>query len=100
MDGEAFLRVFREIVDLTKSLDGCKVLLDLQDATCDSGLDDLGETKIAREIFPQTVISQLKLAMLTTQLPEQFARLSLLKGSVSQLGIEVGVFYEEKQPIE
>ena len=100
MDGLALLRVFREIVEVTKSLDACKVLLDLQDVTCDLGLDDLVESKLDLEIYPQTVASELRLAMLTTPLPEHYDRLSSLKVPVSQLGIDVGVFCGGKRSID
>jgi hypothetical protein len=100
MDKQAFLRVFHEIVKVTKPLDGCKVLLDLRDANCDLGLDDLVESKAELGSFPWHGTSELKLAMLTTRLPEQYSRLSLLKVPVSELGIDVGVFYDEKRSID
>jgi len=100
MDRLAFLRVIREIVEVTRSFDTCKVLLNLQNVTCDLGLDDLVESKLDLEIDPQTVAGKLKLAMLMTPIPEHYDRLSLLKVPVSKLGIEVGVFYEEKRSID
>jgi hypothetical protein len=38
--------------------------------------------------------------MVTARIPEQYDRLSLLKTPVAQLGIDVGVFYEEKWAID
>jgi hypothetical protein len=100
MDSKAFLRIFREIVEVTKPLDDCKVLLDLQDATCDFGFDDLVELEVELRIYPSPAVSKLKLAMVTTRHPEEYGRLRLLMLPVSQLGIDVVVFYEATRAID
>ncbi len=45
LDRQAFLRLMQAIVEITKPLSDCKVLLDFQDITCDLGLEDLVELK-------------------------------------------------------
>jgi hypothetical protein len=100
MDKTGFLRIFREIVEVTKPLKGCKVLLDFQDSNCDFGPDDLADIHDELTNHPSAAFSNLKLAMVTIRLPEQFDRLRLLIAPLSQLGIDVSVFYEEKSGID
>lgn len=100
MDRQAFLRLMQAIVELTAPLSGCKVLLDLQDITCDLGLENLVELKAELSIFPWTAVGKLKLAMVTTPHPEQYHGLRQLTLPVSQLGIDVEAFCESRRAIE
>ena len=98
-DRPAFLRLMHAIVEITKSLSECKILLDFQDITCDLGLEDLVELKAELSIFPWTAVGKLKLAMVTTPHPEQYHGLRQLTLPVSQLGVDVAVFDEEKRAL-
>jgi hypothetical protein len=100
MDRSAILRVVNEIIEATKALEGCKILIDFQNTICDFGRDDLFKLKVELDIYRQTAMGNLRLAMVTARIPEQYDRLSLLKTPVSQLGIDVGVFYEERWAID
>jgi len=94
------LRIVKEIVEATKPLEGCKILIDFQNTTCDFGRDDLARLKVELASYRQTAVGNMRLAIVTARIPEQYDRLSLLKAPVSQLGIDVGVFYEEKWAID
>jgi hypothetical protein len=100
MDRQAFLRLMQAIGELTEPLNGCKVLLDLQDITCDLGLEDLVELKGELSIFPWTAVRKLKLAMVTTPHPEQYYGLRQLTLPVSQLGVDVAAFCESSRAIQ
>ena len=78
----------------------CKVLLDLQEITCDLGLEDLVELKAELSSFPWTAVGKLKLAMVTTPHPEQYHGLRQLTLPVSQLGVDVAAFCESRRAIE
>jgi hypothetical protein len=99
MDRQAFLRLMQALGKLTKPLSDCKVLLDLRDVTCDLGLEDLVELQAELSIFPWTAVGKLKLAMVTTPHPEQYHGLRQLTLPVSQLGVDVAVFDEEKRAL-
>jgi hypothetical protein len=99
MDRQAFLRLMQAIVKLTKPLSDCKVLLDLRNITCDLGLEDLVELQAELSIFAWTAVGKLKLAMVTTPHPEQYHGLRQLTLPVSQLGVDVAVFDEEKRAL-
>ena len=99
LDRQAFLRLMQAIGGLTKPLSDCKILLDLQDITCDLGLEDLVELKAELSSFPWTAIGKLKLAMVTTPHPEQYHGLRQLTLPVSQLGVDVAVFDEQKRAL-
>ena len=99
LDRQAFLRLMQAIGGLAKPLSDCKVLLDLQDVTCDLGLEDLVELQSELSIFPWTTAGKLKLAMVTTAHPEQYHGLRQLTLPVSQLGVDVAVFNEEKRAL-
>jgi len=94
---DSFLRLMDEVVDLTRPLNPCKILIDVQDTTCDLGLDELVDLKCALASFPWTDGSNLKLALVTPRHQEQFGLLRLLRLPNSALGVDVGVFYEEKR---
>lgn len=100
MDRQAFLRLMQVIGELTKPLSDCKVLLDLQEITCDLGLEDLVELKAELSSFPWTAVGKLKLAMVTTPHPEQYHGLRQLTLPVSQLGVDVAAFCESRRAIE
>jgi len=100
MDRGAFLRLMQAIVELTKPLSDCKVLLDLQDITCDLGLEDLVELKVELSIFPWTAVGKLKLAMVTSPHLEPYYGLRQLTSPVSQLGVDVAAFCESSRAIE
>ena len=101
LDRIAIVRILNEIVEITQPLDDCKILVDFQDTLCDCALADLSDLKFTPETLLQIGCGKLKLAILTSRHPEQqYHRVSLLKTPVSQLGIEVGVFYEEKWAID
>lgn len=100
LDRQAFLGLMQAIGKLAEPLSGCKVLLDLQDITCDLGVEDLVELKAELSIFPWTAVGQLKLAMVTTPHPEQYHGLRQLTLPVSQLGIDVEAFCESSRAIE
>lgn len=100
LDRHAFLRLMQAIGELTEPLNGGKVLLDLQDTTCDFGLEDLVELKAELSIFPWTAVRKLKLAMVTTPHPEQYYGLRQLTLPVSQLGVDVAAFCESSRAIE
>jgi len=100
MDRQAFLRLMQAVVEITKPLSDCKVLLDLQDIICDLGLEDLAELKTELSIFPWTAAGKLKLAMVTTPHPEQYHGLRQLTLPVSQLGVDVAAFCESSRAIE
>ena len=99
-DRTAFLRIFCEIIEVTKPLDECKILLDLQDTNCDLELDDLVALKVELRIYPSTALSKMKLAMVTIRHPNQYDRLRLLMLPLSQLGIDVALFYETARAID
>jgi hypothetical protein len=100
IDRQAFLRLMRALVELAKPLNGCKVLLDLQDATCDLGLEELIELKLELGILPWTAVDKLKLAMVTSPHLEQYYGLRQVTLPVAQLGIDVAVFAEEKKAMD
>ena len=92
--------ISQAIGKLAEPLSGCKVLLDLQDITCDLGLEDLVELKAELSNFPWTAVGKLKLAMVTTPHPEQYHGLRQLTLPVSQLGVDVEAFCESSRAIE
>jgi len=65
VDRDSFRRLMEEIADFTRPLSAGKVLIDLQDTTCDLGLDELVDLKCAIASFPWTAGSKLKLALVT-----------------------------------
>ena len=95
------LRIIHDIFEITRPLDGCKILVDFQNTLCDFAPDALTQAKVGLETPSQNAYGKLKLAMVTTRRPEQqYHRLSSLKEPVSRLGIDVGVFYEESWAID
>jgi hypothetical protein len=100
LDRQAFLGLMQAIGKLAEPLSGCKVLLDLQDITCDLGFENLVELKAELRNFPATAAGKVKLAMVTTPHPEQYHGLRQLTLPVSQLGIDVEAFCESRRAIE
>jgi len=96
MDRRAILRIFHEIVEATRRLEGCKILIDFQNTVCDFGGDDVPRLKVDLESYGETAFGKVRLAIVTARIPEHYDRLCLLKAPVPQLGNDVGVFYEEK----
>ena len=100
MDRSAVVHILNEMVEVIKPLDGCKILIDLQNAVCDFGTEDFIDLPVELEVHRQAAVGKLKLAMVATRFPEQYDRVNSLKEPVARLGIDVGVFYEEERAID
>lgn len=97
LDRAALEQIFQEVATVTRSLQDCKVIIDLQDVACDLKTADI-----------QTFASGLKLdrwpannkvAMVSPRDSEQYNQLLMLAGDLAKLSFKIAVFTDSKSAV-
>jgi hypothetical protein len=97
LDMSGFERIFREITEKTQSLLGCKVLIDLQDATFKFDLSNIDAfvNKLRSDLWPQNN----KVALVTGPAIGLFDQLFILSNNLSSQGLKVAIFHNSKDAV-
>jgi hypothetical protein len=94
IDIKGFEQIFREVVTATQPLLDCKVVVDLQDTTCnlESAEVQAFVDGMAPELWPATK----KVAIVAPQEIDQYNQLVTLTSGLSKRGLKIAVFYDSK----
>jgi hypothetical protein len=97
VDIEGLRQIFRNIVDTTRSLLDCRVLVDLQDATY--SLEPVDIHDFAVNLRPEFWPSTNRVALVSVPEPQDYSRLCLLSTFLSNRRIQNAVFKDTKSAL-
>jgi hypothetical protein len=97
VDLEGLRQIFRNIVDTTRSLLDCRVLVDLQDATCSFAPGDIHDfaVNLRPEFWPPTN----RVALVSVPELQDYRQLCLLSTFLSNRRIRNAVFQDTKSAL-
>ena len=97
VDSAGFRQIFERVIDATRSLLDCRVLIDLQDSTFKILPSDVREFMDRFE--PANWPHNNKVALVSDSETEQYRQLVMFGEGLLKLDLKVGVFYDIKEAI-
>jgi hypothetical protein len=91
IDIKGFEQIFREVVTATQPLHDCKVVVDLQDTTCNLESTDI-------QAFVDGAQPDL-VAIVAPQEIDQYDHLFALTSGLAKRGLKIAVFYDSKPAV-
>lgn len=98
VDLAGFERILDEVIDSTRTLLDCKVLLDFQDSTLEFLPSDVANFLVRFE-FEKWPHSN-KIALVSSPEMQQFGQLACLAEGLVRMKLEVGSFYNTRDAID
>jgi hypothetical protein len=98
VDLAGFERILDEVIDSTRTLLDCKVLLDFQDSTLQFRPSDVANFLVRFE-FEKWPHSN-KIALVSSPEMQQFGQLACLAEGLVRMKLEVGSFYNTRDAID
>jgi hypothetical protein len=98
VDLAGFERILDEVIDSTRTLLDCKVLLDFQDSTLEFLPSDVANF-LVRFDFEKWPHSN-KIALVSSPEMQQFGQLACLADGLVRMKLEVGSFYNTRDAID
>jgi hypothetical protein len=97
LDIKGIEEIFQEVVTATEPLRDCKVVVDLQDVTCNLERADIQAfvDGVRPELWPSTN----KIAIVAPREIDQYDHLFALTGGLAKRGLKIAVFYDSKPAI-
>jgi hypothetical protein len=97
LDRAALKRIFEEVTAVTKSLQNCKVIIDLQDTTCDFKMAEI--QNFAGGLKPEKWPATNKVAIVSLDNSEQHDQLLVLTRHLAQLSLRIALFTDSKSAV-
>jgi len=97
IDIKGFEQIFREVVTATQPLRDCKIVIDLQDTTCN--LESADIQAFVDGAQPDLWSSTNKVAIVAPREIDQYDRLFALSSDLAKRGLRIAVFYESKPAV-
>jgi hypothetical protein len=97
LDIKGIEQIFQEVVTATEPLRDCKVVVDLQDVTCNLERADIQAfvDGVRPELWPSTN----KIAIVAPREIDQYDHLFALTSGLAKRGLKIAVFYDSKPAI-
>jgi hypothetical protein len=97
LDIKGVEQIFQEVVTATEPLRDCKVVVDLQDVTCNLERADIQAfvDGVRPELWPSTN----KIAIVAPREIDQYDHLFALTSGLAKRGLKIAVFYDSKPAI-
>ena len=97
LDIKGIEEIFQEVVTATEPLRDCKVVVDLQDVTCNLERADIQAfvDGVRPELWPSTN----KIAIVAPREIDQYDHLFALTSGLAKRGLKIAVFYDSKPAI-
>jgi hypothetical protein len=97
VDIEGFREIFRNVVNTTRSLLDCKVLIDLQEATCQLEPGDI--CAFADNLRPEYWPPTNRVALVSESDPQDYRQLCVLSTLLSNRAIRNAVFQDTRAAV-
>jgi hypothetical protein len=97
MDIRGLDQIFQEVLTATQSLRDCKVVVDLQDTTCNLERTDIQAFVDGAQ--PDLWPSTNRVAIVAPREIDQYDQLSMLTSGLSKRGLKIAVFYDSKPAV-
>jgi hypothetical protein len=97
IDIKGFEQIFREVVTATQPLQDCKIVIDLQDTTCN--LESADVQAFVDGMGPELWPSTNKVAIVAPREIDQYDQLVTLTSGLSKRGLKIAVFYDSKPAV-
>lgn len=97
LDIKGFERIFQEVVTTTEPLGDCKVVVDLQDTTCNLTRADI--QAFLDGVQPDRWPATNKVAIVAPPEIDQYDQLFVLTSGLAQQGLKIAVFYDSKPAV-
>jgi hypothetical protein len=97
IDLEGFRQILKEVAQVVQPLLDCKVLIDLQDATCELTPADIDA--LVKGIGPDLWPHDNKVALVSPAEVEEHEKLALLVAALCHRAFRTAVFYDPKSAI-
>jgi hypothetical protein len=97
IDIKGFEQIFREVVTATQPLHDCKVVVDLQDTTCN--LESADIQAFVHGAQPDLWPSTNRVAIVAPQEIDQYDHLFALTSGLAKRGLKIAVFYDSKPAV-
>jgi hypothetical protein len=97
LDRAALEQIFQEVATVTRPLRDCKVIIDLQDATCDLNTADI--RTFASGLKPHRWPATNKVAIVSPRDSEQYNQLLMLACDLAKLSFKIAVFTDSKSAV-
>ena len=97
LDIKGLEQIFQEVVATTEPLGDCKVVVDLQDTTCNLAEADL--QAFVEGFQPDCLPATNKVAIVAPREMDQYDQLSLLTSGLAKRGPKIAIFYDSKTAV-
>ena len=97
LDIKGFEQIFREVVTATEPLRDCKVVVDLQDTTCNLERADIQAFVDGAQ--PNLWPSSIKVAIVAPREIDQYDNLFALTSGLAKRGLKVAAFHDSKPAV-
>lgn len=97
LDIKGFVQIFQEVVTATEPLRDCKVVVDLQDTTCNLAGADI-ETFVDG-VKPDRWPSTNKVAIVAPREIDQYDQILVLTSGLAKHGLKIAVFYDSNTAV-
>jgi hypothetical protein len=97
IDIKGFEQIFREVVTATQPLQDCKIVIDLQDTTCN--LESADVQVFVDGMGAELWLSTNKVAIVAPREIDQYDQLVTLTSGLSKRGLKIAVFYDSKPAV-
>jgi hypothetical protein len=97
LDLKGFVQIFQEVVTATEPLRDCKVVVDLQDTTCNLTGADV-ETFVDG-VQPDRWPATNKVAIVAPSEIDQYDQIFVLTSGLTKRGLKIAVFYDSKAAV-
>lgn len=97
IDIKGFEQIFREVVTATQPLRDCKIVIDLQDTTCN--LESADIQAFVDGMGPELWASTSKVAVVAPPEIDQYDQLLMLTSGLAKRGLKIAVFYDSKPAV-
>jgi hypothetical protein len=97
LDIKGLLQIFQEVAAATEPLEDCKVVVDLQDITCNLAGSDV--QAFVDGFQPHSWPATNKVAIVAPREMDQYDQLFLLTSSLAKRGLKIAIFYDSKTAV-
>jgi len=97
LDIKGFEQIFQEVMTATEPLRDCKVVVDLQDTTCNLERADI--QAFVDGVQPDLWPSTNRVAIVSPREIEQYEQLFVLTSGLAKHGLKIAVFYDSKPAV-
>jgi hypothetical protein len=97
LDIKGIEQIFQELVTATEPLGDCKVVVDLQDTTCNLAQADI--RAFVDGFKPERLPATNKIAIVAPREMDQYDQLFSLTGGLAKRGSKIAIFYDSKAAV-